>query len=81
MNTAAGIDREKLSKDGLRGHEVEASEFITFLGFADDENDNHGVPLLYRYEDEKGRVQERRFGVGEKFASVETWARPDFGML
>ena len=74
MNTAAGKETE-LNKNGLRGgHEGKASEHVRFLRFADEGKDEHNIvipPLAYRYEDHEGGVQERRFGIGNQFLSVD----------
>ena len=77
-NTAAGIDKERLDKDGLRGHENEATEQISFLRFADDAADDHSTPLVYRFRDQDGQVQEKRFGVGSEFFSVNDEGKTGF---
>jgi hypothetical protein len=70
-DTAAGVGKESLNENGLRGHENEALQYVKFLGFAGEEEDGRsGMPLVYRSEDRNGKVKEERYGVGSEFSSV-----------
>ena len=70
MDTAAGIDSSKL-KNGLRGHDGEASESVAFLRYADDGEDDGRYPLVYTYEDPKHEVVRETYKVGSCFLSVD----------
>lgn len=69
-DTAAGVGKESLNRSGLRGHDNEAVQHVSFLGFAGGETGDRDMPLVYRFEDRNGKVKEERYGAGSAFFSV-----------
>jgi hypothetical protein len=81
IDSAFGMKPSELSPNGLRGHEGILSERVTFLRFADNFGDDGSKPLIYRYQDEKGEVREKAFGVGAEFFSVGKDGKGFFHLL
>jgi hypothetical protein len=68
--STVGMSADALNEHLLRGHPGVSSEKITFLRFADEGINDDTKPLVYRYENSKGEVLRRNFGVGSEFFSV-----------
>ncbi len=63
---STGEGRKDLDEDGLRPHPGEISEHVTVVG------PGNGREVIYRFRGPDGNVEERCYGAGESFYSVET---------